>query len=86
MYMSDWKKWKQELTALGGWDNELIQIPAGAVKKIILRGEEQEDVLANSQQENERLRSCIEKMRAALLKANWNEFDSAYKEAIGEKR
>lgn len=29
------KSWRQQLQELGGWDNELVNVPAGAVRKII---------------------------------------------------
>jgi hypothetical protein len=29
------KKWREDLEKVGGWDNEMVTVPAGAVRKII---------------------------------------------------
>ena len=39
MSVNQWEKWRQDLQALGGWDNELVNIPAGAVRKMIEAGD-----------------------------------------------
>ncbi len=43
--MSKWAKWRQELEDIGGWDNEFVAVPAGAVRKMIELGEHMEDAL-----------------------------------------
>jgi len=37
--MADWAQWRADLAALGGWENELVSVPAGAVRKMIEAGE-----------------------------------------------
>lgn len=39
--MSDnkWQKWRADLAALGGWENEMVSVPAGAVREMIVAGE-----------------------------------------------
>ena len=34
-----WQKWRADLAALGGWENEMVSVPAGAVREMIVAGE-----------------------------------------------
>lgn len=43
--MSQWAKWRDDLQKIGGWDNELVAVPAGTVRKMIERGEALEAAL-----------------------------------------
>ena len=43
--MSQWAKWRKNLDEIGGWDNELVSVPAGAVRKMIELGEYMENAL-----------------------------------------
>ncbi len=38
---NQWGKWRQDLEAIGGWANELVSVPAGAVRQMIELGEQQ---------------------------------------------
>lgn len=40
-----WAKWRKDLADIGGWDNELISVPAGAVRKMIELGERQQEAV-----------------------------------------
>lgn len=34
-YIERAKYWRDELAKVGGWENEMVSVPAGAVRKII---------------------------------------------------
>lgn len=53
------KTWRQKLEEVGGWENEMVSVPAGAVRKII------EDLEAH-ERELERVKAERDGLRRAL--------------------
>lgn len=37
-----WDKWRSDLEAVGGWDNEMVAVNAGVVRAMIVHGKSQE--------------------------------------------